>query len=173
MRVELSSLPLSISPFSPSASPWLLAVKKGRVRAHSSFFAEIEGSLFPSFPLGGVCWNGAGDRGVCHGTDGLYFDYGAFVVMGDGRRGGATWTCVYIRLGHKLQRAWSSHGPGLHTDKLDQLCLQLPLPTAVTGIILWFQNISRGFELLSPDTTFGFTRFFAALYLFCSFWSSL
>lgn len=28
-----------------------------------------------------------GVRGVCQSTDGLYFDYGAFVVMGDGRQG--------------------------------------------------------------------------------------
>ncbi|KAA8586839.1 hypothetical protein FQN60_000675 [Etheostoma spectabile] len=36
--------------------------------------------------------DGAGGRGVCQSTEGLYFDYGAFVVMGDGRRGGATCT---------------------------------------------------------------------------------
>lgn len=82
-------------PPSHSASLRLLAVKKGESKGTFKFLPRLKDHFFP-LPLGGVWWNGAGDRGVCHGTDGLYFDYGAFVVMGDGRRGGATWcVCLY------------------------------------------------------------------------------
>lgn len=63
-------------------------MKKKGEEGHVQVFTVIEGSLFPSFPPGGL-WGGMehGVRGVCQSTDGLYFDYGAFVVMGDGREG--------------------------------------------------------------------------------------
>lgn len=94
MRVELPSLlplpPLSISPLPLSGC---CGFKKGEFfRAPSSSPPRLRDHFFP---LVGVWGNGAGGRGVCHGTDGLYFDYGAFVVMGDGRRGGAAW-CVRL-----------------------------------------------------------------------------
>lgn len=57
---------------------------------------------------------------------GLYFDYGALVVMGDGRRGGVKGcVCAYKRLALKLQKAWSSHGPGRATA-LDAARIGLP-----------------------------------------------
>lgn len=65
---------------------------------------------------------------VCPSADGLYFDYGALVVMGDGRRGGVK-GCVsaYKRLALKLQKAWSSHGPGRPTA-LNAARIGLPNP---------------------------------------------
>lgn len=68
--------------------------------------------LFHFFLLSLVEFRSWGQR-VCPSADGLYFDYGALVVMGDGRRGGAKGcVCAYKRLALKLQKAWSSHGPG-------------------------------------------------------------
>lgn len=65
---------------------------------------------------------------VCPSADGLYFDYGALVVMGDGRRGGVKGcVCAYKRLALKLQKAWSSHGPGRPTA-LNAARIGLPKP---------------------------------------------
>lgn len=57
----------------------------------SSFLPRLKAHFFLSSP-GGALGRGWG----CHDADGLYFDYGALVVMGDRRRGVATLCmCLY------------------------------------------------------------------------------
>lgn len=82
--------------------------------------------LCPFFPFFRHQSLGTGGRGCVPSADGLYFDYGALVVMGDGRRGGVKGcVCAYKRLALKLQKAWSSHGPGRATA-LDAAGIGLP-----------------------------------------------
>lgn len=101
-------------PLSPSSSPslrrsfLLLWFKKEK----NTFEVSTTTELFHFFLLSLAEFRSWGQR-VCPSADGLYFDYGALVVMGDGRRGGAKGcVCAYKRLALKLQKAWSSHGPG-------------------------------------------------------------
>lgn len=78
----------------------------------NTFEASATTELFHFFLLSLAEFRSWGQR-ACPSADGLYFDYGALVVMGDGRRGGAKGcVCAYKRLALKLQKAWSSHGPG-------------------------------------------------------------
>lgn len=88
----------SLTPF--SASLWLFCLVWGfcflkkkweKEGVFKFFFTTIEGSFFPFFPRWSIGWGWG-----CHDADGLYFDYGALVVMGDRRRGVATLCmCLY------------------------------------------------------------------------------
>lgn len=57
---------------------------------------------------------------MCRGTDGLYFDSGAFVVMGDGREGrGDLEECVSIKE-LNLNSKEPGHPTGQDTEESDQ-----------------------------------------------------
>lgn len=69
----------------------------------NTFEASATTELFHFFLLSLAEFRSWGQR-ACPSADGLYFDYGALVVMGDGRRGGAKGcVCAYKRLALKLQ----------------------------------------------------------------------
>lgn len=126
-------------PFSPPL-PHSLAVvvlKRGGGGGEGTFnffLPRLKAHFFPSSSPSGVREGWSSGPRVCHDTDGLYFDYGALVVMGDGRRGGATLRmCLYkscTQTPKSLVIPWPKLIQAL--TNIDQLCSQLW--TAQTGI---------------------------------------
>ncbi len=138
--------PLSVS---PSPSPTLplsgCCGLKARVRAHSSFRRDWR-ITFSLFPLWGMEQRAEG----C-----VREQMGCILIMerlllwetegGEGPRV----ACIYIRLALKLQRAWSSHGPGwsTHWQSWPTCHNSFHCWQALTGILCDYKTFSGGLEL--------------------------
>lgn len=85
---------------------------------------------------------------MCRGTDGLYFDFGAFVVMGDGREGrGDLEACVSIKE-FNLNSKEPGHPTGQDTEMRPKL-------TILPGIKPLIHSAEDLIFLSNGQTTFG------------------
>lgn len=113
----------------------------------SSFLPRLKAHFFLSSP-GGALGRGWG----CHDADGLYFDYGALVVMGDRRRGVATLCMCLYKSGTQTPKSLVIPWPKLIRTITDdgRCCSQLFREVTWTGMLQKNKKNSNNFFFLPP-----------------------
>lgn len=150
---------------------WGFCLKKNERKrvCSSSFSPRLRAHFFLSSP-GGALGGGWG----CHDADGLYFDYGALVVMGDRRRGVATLSMCLYKSGTQTPKSLVIPWPKLIRTLTDdwRCCSQLFLWVTSAGMLKKKEKHATTLLFLLTSLSFWIYSYFVTFEMFSpTFWS--